>query len=277
MAPSITVISNPNAQVMEAVCMNTLQKYYPVFVDGKSTEFYLFQSKYENSNSRYFKYDNVDWKMYEISELSSLPHFIVNFDQDTVISDLQWTFIKNWVNSVFEGNEDLNEEMFKLLPQPKIIKSEPIKKEINHGEDAYTFRYFIDEERDRAIFEVVKPFTDRPYSSVISPYSKRGMEPFFTSLYVCQSWGVCNHDHLFLLKIWKHLGMEEKYGPLDLENRLKAAIAKCLPDNPGGPEKEPEVYRATIEDCIDMWNNKRQNIDFVDDSENVKKKIKTLF
>lgn len=277
MAPGITVIANPKASVMQAVCVNTLQKYYPIFVDGYTQEFHIFRSKYEKSNSRYFIYDNTDWKMYEMRELFSLPHFLVNFDIDTVITDLQWTFIKNWVNAIFEGNEDLNTEMFKLLPPPVTEVSGFEVLDFKKEEEAYAFRYFIDEDRDKAIFEVTKPFTDRPYSSVITNYSSRGMEPFFTSLYVCQSWGICNYDHLFLLKIWKHLGMQETHGELDLENRLKAAIAKCLPDNPGGPEKEPEVYRMSIENLIEQWGNKRENLDFVETSENVKKKIKTLF
>lgn len=277
MAPSITVIANPDAKVMHAVCLNTLQKYYPIFVDGKSIELHLFREKYATSNSRYFFFDNTSWTMLEFDQLKFIPHFLVNFDKDTCVSDYEWTFIKNWVNAVFDGNEDLNDEMFKLLPLYEKVESGVKEDEFVPQNDSYAFRYFIDEELDRALFEVCKPFTDRPYTSVIREYSKRGMEPFFTSLYVCSSWGVCNHDHLFLLKIWDHLNMSKQYGPLDLENRLKNAIAKCLPDHPGGPESEPEVYRMSIDHLIDMWNNKRKNIDFVDDSKNKKSKIKTLF
>lgn len=278
MAPSITVISAENTKLINAVCINTLQAHYPIFVDGHTNEYHVFLEKYRNSNSRYFIYEDEQWLMFTIDELKCLPHFLINFDENKVVSEVEWVFVRNWVNSIFSGNDDLNDEMYDMFPQyTTIVPKTENTDEFDHVDnDAYMFRYFIDEEKDKAYFEVTKPFTDRPYTSVICSYSKRGMLPFFTSLYVCSSWGICNHDHAFLNKVWTHLNLNEKHGDLDLERRLKEDIAKCLPDNPDGPEAEPEVYRLNIETVLEKFNNKRQNRDFVDNTENVKK-IKTLF
>lgn len=277
MAPAITIITGIDTKLINAVCINILQKYYPIFADGHSIEYHIFLEKYKNSNSRYFIYDNEKWLMFSIDELKCLPHFVINFDQGKVMSDAEWEFIQKWVNAIFQDDDDLTDEMYEMFPQYSKIDSKSNSEDfVNVENDAYAFRYFIDEESDKAYFEVTKPYTDRPYTSVIRSYSVRGMLPFFTSLYVCSSWGICNHDHMFLNRVWNHLNMNVKHGELDLERRLKEDIAKCLPDNPGGPESEPEVYRCSIENLLERVGNKRQNEDFVDTSENIKK-IKTLF
>jgi hypothetical protein len=116
-------------------------------------------------------------------------------------------------------------------------------------------------EKDLKIFEVIKPFTDRPYTAVIRDYAARGDLPFFTALYVCTTWGVASADHVFLEKIWNHLDMTSKYGPLDLQNRLKDNIEKCTPREGYVPEKEPEVYRMAIPEIVAQWDNKRKAIE----------------
>jgi hypothetical protein len=282
MAPSFTLISGPNTKIISAVVTNTLQKYYPLFVDGVNFTLDLFLRKYKGSNSRLFKYEEGEWIMFKLED-EQVPNLILTFDTDKVVSESEWELAHKWLNQLFSGEEDYDmlEDIKTLIPQytnceEKLSPSkylEPLPKQ----NDAYMFRYLIDLELDQAFFEVTKPNTDKPYLAVIRQYEKRGMLPFFTALYVCSSWGVCNYDHLFLNKIWTHLDLDKQHGDLDLENRLKADIAKCLPDNPGGPEAEPEVYRMTIEELIDMWSNKRKNQDFVDTAQVKKKQIKYLF
>lgn len=278
MAPIFTAIIDPYRKFMNAHVINIIQKHYPILADSVNFEFPSFKAKYESSNARYFYYEDNEWSMHKIEELHFTPHFLLSFDLNEAIDEDTWSTIFTWIKKIFEDitDEELEKKIKQILtayekqePRPQIYKSidpPPLP-------DYYSFRYMEDDSRNLAICEVTKPFTDLPYTTVIRNYSQRTLLPFFTSLFVCSSWGVANHDIVFLYKLWEHLSFNEKYGDLDLENRLKEDIAKCKPDYPGGAESEPEVYRLSIEELWAKWSNKRNN----DQIELDPKRIKTLF
>lgn len=279
MAPIFISIVHENNKVVTLHVNQVLGNYYPILADGESTLLGLIKGKYAGMNGRFFVFLDGEWKMLKLEQLDCMPDFLLSFDVGTVVQDKDWDVIYEWVCTIFRGEDDyeLNQKVEELVPkpgpaEPVVVAERTI--EPPPQSDSYSFRYFIDEGRDYGLFEICKPFTDRPFTAVVRKYKERGFLPLFTAYYVSSAWGVTNYDHLFLLKIWDHLGMKETHGVLDLEQRLKEDIAKCLPDNPGGPESEPEVYRLSIDQLIDQWSNKRANEEFVEAD---RKKIKTLF
>lgn len=271
MAPIFTVMILENRKLMNLHTSATLEKYYPILADGANTTIDKFTKKYQNSNSRLFYYED-DWRMYTLDDLDVIPHFLLSLDQTEILAEEDWNLILVWVKSIFNGEDDyeLNEQIYNLIPAaPTLEPLPPVKEEEDEQPHEYSFRFVEDDSRDIALFEVTKPFTDRPYTTIIRQYSKKGKEPMFTSFFICPSWGVCNHDIVFLKKLWKHLDMP---GELDVNEKLKEHVARCQPDYPGGPEAEPEVYRSSIEALSKQFFSKRDSDDFI---EVTSKKIKT--
>jgi len=266
MAPGVTVFVYPNKKLTNIHVIKTLEKYYPPFVDGKNLSPVDMKHVYKGCNGKFFTCDIDDWIMYDLETVDLIPpSFLVTFDAGVRVKKEEWNTILKWVKAIFNGEDDytLNEAVRKLIPPyvkcpEKITMSKQIEPKVEPENRDYNFRYVEDLDFDRCLFEVIKPFTDRPYTAVIRNFKEKGFLPFFTALYVCTSWGVCNHDHLFLERLWAHMNMEVKYGPLDLENRLKADIEKCLPREGHIPEPEPEVYRLPIEEVRAMWAGKRK-------------------
>ena len=269
MAPFFTVLANESNKLTTLHVSSTLKKYYPIFVDGENKTPDQQKYKYKGANCKFFGLEGGEWLMFDLDVVEHIrPNFLLSFDSDHKVSRQEWKSILKWVRSIFEGVDDyeLNEFMEKLVPKPvecpeKITLSKQIEPKIEDVTPEYRFKYVIDEEIDRALFQVDKPYTDRPYTAVIRSFSKRGFLPFFTALYVCTSWGVCSNDHLFLQRLWSHLNMEGEYGPLNLEQRLKEDIEKCLPGEGKVPEAEPEVYRCDIMGVREIWSNKQKRVD----------------
>jgi hypothetical protein len=125
------------------------------------------------------------------------------------------------------------------------------------------------------LYEIWKPNTDLPYTSVVRKYSERGHKAFFPTLYICNSWGVSRHDLPFLSFIWKQLGMKDEF---DMDQMLKEATEKCYPSSNGEVEAEPEVYRRSIEDVLLILQTQQDGIQcghvFNDIPENIKQRFK---
>lgn len=275
MAPAFIALILPTRKFMNSHVVAVIEKYYPILADGISLELPMVKDKYRDSNARFFTL--VDkWEMSFLEELVDVPHFLISFDSNVAIDMETWDLIHQWVIRIFEGDDSLTDHIKTIIDVPVVIEPLPSVKSIEHStpQTEYALRYIIDESRKLAIYEVTKPYTDRPYTCVIRNYPERTVLPFFTALFVCNSWGRTNLDIVFLYKIWDHLNMAKEHGPLDLENRLKEEVAKCFPDYPGGANAEPEVYRLSIEQLWEQWSNKRACDDFIELDQ---KKIKSLF
>lgn len=261
MAPFFTLFNDVKRKVQTLHVAETLKKYYPIFVDGVNLDPLLMKEKYDGCNGKFFAADGEDWLMYDLETVDLIPpSFLLTFDTNRKVTKQEWKLVRKWVQSIFEGelDDDTRRAMEELVPKPKepeeiVTISKQIEPKAVPEQRDYMFRYVVDEDLDRCLLEVIKPYTDRPYTSVIREYSKKGFLPFFTSLYVCTSWGVCSKDHQFLQQVWHYLKMQEKHGDLDLERRLKEDVEKCLPREGHVPEAEPEVYRLTIEEVRALW------------------------
>ncbi len=262
---SIFVLVDPRKTLTSTHVIKTLEKYTSVYVDGKNFLAPDIKHKYGSANGKFFAYDIDKWIMFEVDIVDLIPPaFFVSFPVGQKIVRKQWNLILKWVNLIFDGEDDdeLKREVLELLPKfPVLPEKVTVTKQIENIHEHvknYEFKYEVD--GDLAFFQVFKPYTDRPYTAVIRNYSRRGMLPFFTALYVSTSWGVCSNDHAFLQKLWTHLKMDQAYGPLNLEQRLKEDIEKCTPGEGRVPEAEPEVYRLSIMDIKELWSNKQKRL-----------------
>lgn len=268
MAPFFTVLADDTNKLTNLHVASTLKKFYPIFVDGENKTPDQQKYKYKNSNCKFFGLEDAEWLMFGLDTVEYIkPLFLLSFDADTKVTKQDWKKILTWVRCIFDGevDGDLNEWILTMVPKPvecpeKIILSKQIEPKTEELQKDYRFKYVIDTEIDRALFQVDKPYTDRPYTAVVRSFSKRGFLPFFTALYVSKTWGVSSHDHLFLQRVWTHLNMETEHGALDLEKRLKEDIEKCLPGEGRVPEAEPEVYRTDIMGVREIWSNKQKRL-----------------
>ena len=172
------------------------------------------------------------------------PDFAVYYNEDDVVDDLDWAEIVDHFITIVKGAHDL------MIVHPKLFEK-PVKQlsflqdaQIAEMPDTYSFHREYYKEKDIMIYEVLKPNTDRPYTTLVRDFSNRGHRRFFSNLYHAKSWGTCNEDHDFLKYCWKMLEME---GECDLEMMLKEHIEACNPNNDSMPEVEPEVFRDTLD------------------------------
>jgi len=291
MAPAITLLINPDSDIddklVEGNIAETLFKHADCFADGDTKSKLLLKQKYGGCNGRFFHnlksnplHVNTDrWVMIPCEDIltnkdtfdsfyqnkASLPRFVITFDHDY---EPEWLSIGLWVNAIFNGvTPSVYETNYMKIMKYNVLEThvpDDGDKNITSIEMAsdeqqsYSYRTLVDNDRDLIYVEVLKPFTDRPYTVIIRAYSKRGILPFFTSLYVCSSWGVCNSDHVFLTRLWDYLDMSTNHGDFDLPNRLKKDIEACYPGKGRVPDSEPEVYRLTIEQVREQLNKKRK-------------------
>lgn len=80
------------------------------------------------------------------------------------------------------------------------------------------------------------------------------MCPFFTALFVSNSWGLCQGDIDFLKNYWD----AEMDGDFDLERMLKEDTEACYPSATHSPRGEPEVYRKSILETLATLKDKEE-------------------
>lgn len=189
----------------------------------------------------------------------AFPSFVWYYNITDKIYETDWFFIKNYVQYLLKGEvmhpttqrgKQLLQNMVHMLPVTQEEAAGDLEPDMDLDEDQkklYSFREYYNEDRDVGLFEIGKPFTDNPYTVVIREFKRRGYEPLFTSLYICDSWGVSRFDAMFLDQLWNHLKMP---GSLELETLLYNATQQCYPAEGKVPEAEPEVYRRSLETVL---------------------------
>jgi hypothetical protein len=267
MAPFFTFFVDKNESERCAPYIKKLDKYYPSFADGVYVAPAAMKKRYAGSNAKFFAFDFVDLIMFDLETVSEIePLLALTMDKSTRMSTESWSVVYKFLKAIFADEYIDLEDIHKLIPpvasqteKIQLLKSVEIPKDQSNE---YGFAYTV--ENNIAYCQVMKPYTDLPYTAVIRDFESVGFEPLFTALYVAQSWGVCNHDHVFLEKLWKYLNMD---GPLDLENRLAREVQKCKDGKP-----EPELYRLDIMGVKEQLSikHKRRTLEGVDKSKFIK-------
>lgn len=262
MAPIFTVINHGNPH--SAHIITTLAKFHSdPMVDGKSCSLEDLRITYKGLNGRFFAFHDNDIHMYSLNEIDMYdPQLLLSFDTNVNITKRNWFTVSKWLKSVFNGNvsKELHTAFCELFP-PAV----KVEKFVPEGDDdmieepvnEYGFRKsFITSVNGCKICvcEIVKPFTDKPYTIVLRDYDTNSYLRLFTGLFVCTSWGVSSKDVQFLHVLWKYLDMHETHGDICLEKRLHEDVESCKPEN--GGRAEPEVYRESLEYVENLLRDK---------------------
>lgn len=153
--------------------------------------------------------------------------------------------IDQWVNYFINPyTENLGSEEKALMGESFLDK--PLKLKVGHGDSGLLARNLptwydlkMKKTSQGMLYEVVKPYTDLPYVTLNLNFTENGHLDFFTSLFICTSWGICSDDVMFLKQCWNNLEMN---GEFDLDKMLKERIDRCKKGEP-----EPRVWRAFLE------------------------------
>lgn len=261
MIPKITVfLSTPSTKQEDDIVKRFLELNFAPLVDSnhkKSHEWFINNVK--PVPHKLFSFEQQNVYFYEVDDLHTdmdfTPNVLIHWNQGDIIKEEQWRWIREWLVYKFYTCYDfldyMNDEILRadlLMKRPeKFIATLPEEKPVEENNECYSFQTHFLEEKNTMLYEVKKPFTDLPYTSVIRNFSERGHKAFFPTLYICQSWGVSRYDLSFLSFMWKELKLE---GDFDMDLMLKEATEKCYPSENGPPEPEPEVYRRGIPDVL---------------------------
>lgn len=261
MIPKITVfLSTPSTKQEDDIVKRFLELNFAPLVDSnhkKSHEWFINNVK--PVPHKLFSFEQQNIYFYEVDDLHTdmdfTPNVLIHWNQGDIIEEEQWRWIREWLVYKFYTCYDfldyMNDEILRadlLMKRPeKFIATLPEEKPVEENNECYSFQTHFLEEKNTMLYEVKKPFTDLPYTSVIRNFSERGHKAFFPTLYICQSWGVSRYDLSFLSFMWKELKLE---GDFDMDSMLKEATEKCYPSENGPPEPEPEVYRRGISDVL---------------------------
>lgn len=261
MIPKITVfLSTPSTKQEDDIVKRFLELNFAPLVDSnhkKSHEWFINNVK--PVPHKLFSFEQQNVYFYEVDDLHTdmdfTPNVLIHWNEGDIIKEEQWRWIREWLVYKFYTCYDfldyMNDEILRadlLMKRPeKFIATLPEEKPVEEKNECYSFQTHFLEEKNTMLYEVKKPFTDLPYTSVIRNFSERGHKAFFPTLYICQSWGVSRYDLSFLSFMWKELKLE---GDFDMDLMLKEATEKCYPSENGPPEPEPEVYRRGIPDVL---------------------------
>lgn len=258
----VVYVDNPNTveQANQIKVFNDLG--YATLVDAKHKHDYHYI--YRNAvNAKLFIQEDEEVFMFERSDLKPdmilTPDFMVVFNEGKEITSEDWNRINQYLQ------EHLTDSMIDMTNTMKVheIMGKPVQVTADEmdvitpssrGNDFYNLETRYLEDDDIMLYEVLKPFTDLPYTSVTRNFKKKGHLPFFTDLFICNSWGVARSDISFLKHTWEQFKME---GEFDLEKMMQEATEKCLPSETNIPEPEPEVYRRDLISVMSIIEEKK--------------------
>lgn len=289
MIPTITVfVSHPITTIENNIVKKFVDLGFAPLVDATHKNLYTwFLNNVKESNHKLFTFENQNIYFYDFNdlhpEMDFTPNLMIHWSEaDRKLDEEEWRSIREWLMYKFFTCYDYIDYLTKeitaadeLMKRPFTDKRELNEEKVNQHQDYYAFKTFYIEDKDTMLYEIFKPHTDLPYTSVIRNFSTRGHKAFFPTLYICNSWGVSRHDLPFLSFMWKQLDLKDEF---DMDRMLKEATEKCYPSSNGEVQSEPEVYRRTIEDVLLILQTQQDGIQcghvFNDIPEEIKERFK---
>lgn len=275
MPPAITCFVDPKNPHKMTSIIRKLRNYFEVYIDSINLDPILIKAKFASSTHRFFSHDCGELIMYEYEIVDMIfPEFVVTTDK---ITKQEWKTFFNFMKKIFEEDQVdqmLIDQVKDLVQQVVPQKADKVETSIGVVQElpkAYSYDCEIDNGRNICFCQITKPFTDRPYTTVIRNFSEQGLKPLFTSLFIDSTWGF-SHDVEFLVQLWSHLGLIYEFGELDLDKELKQRTESCYPKEGQVPEKEPEVYRMSIEELKEQFTKRNKRYREVMTDLNVKRK-----
>jgi hypothetical protein len=262
--PTITVfVSTPSTKEENDLVKRLIElKFAPLVDANHKRSFDWFKNNVAPVPHKLFSLERQNVYYYDVEDLNENmtfgPNLMIHWNHDyDGIDEEKWRWIREWLvyylYTCYDYLDFMNDEIKfadKLLQRPVsqvIPLLDSIEEEKSVPNECYLFQSHYAKDRDTMLYEIRKPFTDLPYTSVTRNFSVRGNKPFFASLYICSSWGVSRDDLPFLSFIWKQL---EMVGEFDIDSILKEATERCYPGEGRVPEPEPEVYRRELKEVL---------------------------
>lgn len=257
-APRIVVFTEKIAtDAQSALVRRWVELEFAPMVDSLHADSYeWFVKNVKPCPHRLFSIDFQEQEIlfYEVDELSEdmefLPDMLVYFNEDRTMDVVQWIYVKHWMQfHLFGGIETEFVAKAAEIMKPPFFEKTTITAPVQPQKEVqfYGYRHEYLEEDDIMLYEITKPYTDLPYTSLIRNFSVKGHKAFFPTLYICPSWGVSRYDLPFLKSLWvEEFGFDAN--EFDMDKMLQMATDACYPKEGVIPEPEPEVYRRVIED-----------------------------
>lgn len=252
--PKIIVFtSNPVEEEETQIIKNFTNYGFLPHVDSVHTESVSwFKHNYASVAHRFYFIHNE--KAFQfiaddlVEETPFCPQFSISFPEDEEVGIQDWFHIMQWVDYYITNCGHVRTIDYLHVQAAKDFLEIPIVSTMQAASPTtptvtndYQFRMDVDAEGDTAYYEIIKPNTDLPYTSVTHQFSKKEHYPFFSSLFISDSWGVSSADITFLSKIWTHLNM---LGDFDADHLYRERVEACH----RGEEPEPKVYRRSLEE-----------------------------
>lgn len=263
MIPQITAYTcsettNEDAQLIRLL---TNAGFTPLVDSLHKNQYQWFMSRYK-TNYRIFLLTPDELHMGLTSDLHKdmfqCPSFTVAYNDSDYVSDHDWRFIHRYFEHVLypcsRKPKLTSRRAHQLLNLPTFLVASLVDAPPETEKEYYTCEKKVIEDRNLLLVQVNKPYTDRPYTAVIRDFQQRGMRPFFTALFVSNSWGLCQGDIDFLKNYWD----AEMDGDFDLERMLKEDTEACYPSATHSPRGEPEVYRKSILETLATLKDKEE-------------------
>lgn len=237
-----------------AIIRRLEEKGFNPLVDGKNkTSKQWFNQNCQHSHLLFL--NNGDSFVYDPTKPAHAPVLGVFVNESIGLEDD--TILNAWVlkyvfNQDIPDSTDLDDFDKSIVRPQKSLPKKQVEeaKEPNEQKNTqYSFTMKYQEYDGSMLYQVIKPHTDRPYTTITRNFADRGHLPFFSSLFICHSWGTCDKDIIFLSKLWKHLEMK---GEFNINKIVDDRIEACTPAPNRFPEAEPEVWRNSIDAVSDL-------------------------
>jgi len=291
MIPTITIfVSHPITNTENELVKRFVNLGFAPLVDATHKRLHSwFVNNVKDADHKLFTFENQNVYFYDTNdlhpEMDFTPNLMIHWSEENrKIKDEEWKSIREWLKYKFYTCYDYIDYLTKEIEEADQLMKRPYNEKCETKElekwpqqqhkDHYSFKTFFIEDKDTMLYEIWKPHTDLPYTSVIRKYSKRGHKAFFPTLYICNSWGVSRHDLPFLSFMWRQLDQE---GEFDMDKMLKEATEKCYPSYEGEIELEPEVYRRTIDDVLLTLQTQQDGIQCCTVFNDIPEEIKSRF
>lgn len=264
-------VDNPNTPEQGEVAKK-LDRQFMFMVDaihGEDDQ-WLISNFGELPYIMFYQDQNGNYSVGKIEKGCYKPTMIVSFQWDDDWSVEEWEQIRVYFLTMLNHSNDdwdcfIPEQISHILGRCEKKMQKPDFnscdlslagfEEEREESDQYGFRYEVYSKQNICLAEIRKPHTDLPYTVVLRGFIENGFKYLFTSIYICDSFGVSGADFAFMKDLWGELGMLGEY---DLDKMMKEHTKSCFPGEGNVPASEPEVYRKDIHGTLLALGRKQQ-------------------
>lgn len=248
----VFVDSDPTPEQLGLVKGLLDYKFFP-FVDGVNGDnLDWFKKNLQTCEYRLYCFRDGKTNAYKDREMYK-PDLLVAYSEGVEVCEYDWELMLKIVQKNYCLNtEKIDEDVLKLaldhFERPVTVEKKQEKKIESEVVLPVAFGFRAAKIDKVSFYEIVKPNVLEPYVTLVEDIETYPMD-MYTNWFKSQSFGVYEGDIAFLHKIWEHHGGK---GVLNLEKEYEKRVKRCE-----GGEKEPLVWRSSLEKVMDIYKNAR--------------------